>query len=119
MLQFQRQLIPYIFCMQISTCPFYTICKYFWNLIKIVHFRTKQRFSDFCKQTSLNEQKDSMCNKAYTHKILQGYMSFLFMFQECNLVHVLSMEFINYSICPIFSFINFLECLRRQDIALL
>ena len=40
------------------------------------------------------------------------------MFQACNLVHVFTMEFINYLICSIFSFKIFSECLRRQEMAL-
>ena len=54
-------------------CPLYTSCKYFYNLITILHFRAKHRISKFCKQTQLNEKKDSMGNKADIHKILQDH----------------------------------------------
>ena len=39
-----------------------------------------------------------MCTRAGTHGILQGYKNFCFMFHTCNLVHVLSMEFIPYKL---------------------
>ena len=84
--------------MWMSTCLLYTSCKYFWNLVKIVHFRAKHRISKLCKQTPLNKQKDSMCNKANTHKILQGYRRFHFMFHAHELVYVLSVEFIPYKL---------------------
>ena len=47
--------------------PLYTSCKYFINLIKIVHFRPRHRISKLCKQAPPNEQKNSTCNSIKTH----------------------------------------------------
>ena len=72
-------------------------------------------FPDFCKQTPFNEQKDSMCNKAYIIKILQGYKCFHFMFHTFDLVHVLCMEFTADELLNILNifFKKISECLRR------
>ena len=101
-------------------CPLYTSCKYFCNLIKIVHFRAKHRISKSCKQTPPIEQKDSMCNKANIYNVLQDHTCFHFMFHTCDLVHVLSMGFILYKLFNMLNIFKILSgCLRRLEIVLL
>ena len=86
-----------------------------------MQFRAKQRFSDFCKQSPLNEQKDFMCNKAYTpkfYKIIRIFIS-CFMHMILFMYSLWNSHLINYSMHSVFSFEPFSECLKRWEIALL
>ena len=95
-------------------CLLYTPCKYFCNLIKIVHFRAKHRISKSCKQTPPIEQKGSVCKKANIHKVLQDHKSFHFMFHVYDLVHILSMGYILYKLFNMLNIFKILsECLKK------
>ena len=94
--------------MWMPICPLYTPCKYFFILIKIEHFRAKHGISKFCKQTPLNEQMNSMCNKTNIHEILLNKW-FHFMFHTCDLVQILLME---NTPCKLFNILNILILFR-------
>ena len=90
-------------------CPFYTTCKYFCDLIKIVYLRAKHRFLDFCKQT-LNEQICHMCNKVNTQ-----FCKRKILFHMCNIVRGLSMEYISCELFYISIILRFFRMFKNAD----